>query len=58
MSSPVATSSLHQQPSARRLVGAWRGLIVRGGGIFIRHRALTLIHSIIANNSPDQCFGC
>jgi hypothetical protein len=33
-------------------------LIVRGGGIFIRNRPLTLTHSVIANNSPDQCFGC
>jgi hypothetical protein len=34
------------------------GLIVRGGGIFIRHHSLTLTHTVIANNSPDQCFGC
>jgi hypothetical protein len=34
------------------------GLTIQGGGIYIRNHPLTLTHSIIANNSPDQCFGC
>jgi hypothetical protein len=34
------------------------GVALQGGGLFIQDNPLTLTHSIIANNSPDQCFGC
>jgi hypothetical protein len=34
------------------------GVALQGGGLYIRNRPLTLIHSAIAKNSPDQCFGC
>jgi hypothetical protein len=34
------------------------GIALQGGGVFIQNNPLTLTHSAIANNSPDQCFGC
>ena len=34
------------------------GIALQGGGLFIQDNPLTLTHSVIANNSPDQCFGC
>ncbi len=29
-----------------------------GAGVYIQNQPLTSTHSVIANNSPDQCFGC
>jgi hypothetical protein len=34
------------------------GLIVHGGGLYLENEPLTFLNSVIANNSPDQCFGC
>jgi hypothetical protein len=34
------------------------GIALQGGGLYIQNQPLTLTHSVIANNSPDQCFGC
>jgi hypothetical protein len=34
------------------------GIALQGGGLFIQNKPLRLTHSAIANNSPDQCFGC
>jgi hypothetical protein len=34
------------------------GIALQGGGLYIANKLLTLTHSFIANNSPDQCFGC
>jgi hypothetical protein len=34
------------------------GIVLQGGGLYIQNQPLTLTHSVIANNSPDQCFGC
>jgi hypothetical protein len=34
------------------------GIALQGGGLYIESGPLTLTHSFIANNSPDQCFGC
>ena len=34
------------------------GIALQGGGLDIENKPLTLTHSFIANNSPDQCFGC
>jgi hypothetical protein len=31
---------------------------LQGGGLYVQNQALTLSHSIVAGNSPDQCFGC
>jgi hypothetical protein len=34
------------------------GITRQGGGLYIQNLPLTLTHSVIAGNSPDQCFGC
>jgi hypothetical protein len=34
------------------------GIALQGGGLYIENKPLTLTNSFIANNSPDQCFGC
>ncbi len=35
------------------------GFTVQGGGLYTRSPAtITLRHSLIAHNIPDQCFGC
>jgi hypothetical protein len=33
------------------------GITVQGGGLFTT-LPVTLRHSVIAGNTPDQCFGC
>ena len=35
-----------------------QGIALQGGGLYIENGPLTSTHSSIANNSPDQCFGC
>jgi len=34
------------------------GLTVQGGGIFTPGFPVTLDHSVVAHNRPDDCFGC
>jgi hypothetical protein len=34
------------------------GITLQGGGLYIQNQPLISTNSIIANNSPDQCFGC
>ena len=34
------------------------GLTPQGGGLYIQNEPLTSTNSVIANNVPDQCFGC
>ena len=34
------------------------GVSLHGGGLYIESNPLALINSLIANNLPDQCFGC
>ena len=43
--------------TANALTGG-AGLILRGGGLYLENEPLTFANSVIANNSPDQCFGC
>jgi hypothetical protein len=33
-------------------------LILHGGGLYLENEPLTIANTVIANNSPDQCFGC
>jgi hypothetical protein len=40
------------------LLNGSTGITLRGGGLYIESNPLTLINSLIANNAPDQCFGC
>ncbi len=34
------------------------GVTLQGGGLYIQNEPLTLTNSVIADNIPDQCFGC
>jgi hypothetical protein len=34
------------------------GFTLQGGGLYIQNEPLTSTNSVIANNVPDQCFGC
>jgi hypothetical protein len=34
------------------------GVTLQGGGLYIQNEPLTSTNSVIANNVPDQCFGC
>jgi hypothetical protein len=33
-------------------------VVLQGGGIYLQGQPITLTHSVIAQNVPDQCFGC
>jgi hypothetical protein len=48
---------VNSQVTANALTGS-AGIARQGGGLYIQTLPLTLTHSVIANNSPDQCFGC
>ena len=34
------------------------GVLLQGGGLYLENQPLTSTNSLIANNTPDQCFGC
>jgi hypothetical protein len=34
------------------------GFPLQGGGLYVQNEPLTSTNSVIANNTPDQCFGC
>jgi hypothetical protein len=34
------------------------GLTLQGGGVYLQNEPLTRTNSTIAQNSPDDCFGC
>ena len=40
------------------IVSGSAGVTLQGGGIYTQDQPLTLTHSEIAGNSPDQCVGC
>jgi hypothetical protein len=48
---------VNSQVSANALTGA-SGIARQGGGLYVGNLPLASIHSFIAGNSPDQCFGC
>src|SRR5262249_34408895 len=48
---------VNSQVAANALTGS-AGIAREGGGLFIQNLPVGLAHSVVANNSPDQCFGC
>jgi hypothetical protein len=48
---------VNSQVTANALTGS-AGIARQGGGLYIQNLPLTSIRTVIANNSPDQCFGC
>jgi hypothetical protein len=53
---PVQLTLKHTTVTGNSLNGS-PGVTVQGGGLFTT-LPVTLTHSLIARNSPDQCFGC
>jgi hypothetical protein len=33
-------------------------ITLNGGGLYLQGEPLTMTNSLIAENTPDQCFGC
>ena len=48
---------LNSSVTGNAVVGT-AGLTVKGGGLYLQDEPLTLSNSVIAQNVPDQCFGC
>jgi hypothetical protein len=42
--------------NANTLLGS--ALLLQGGGIYLEGQPITLTNSLVAQNVPDQCFGC
>jgi hypothetical protein len=49
--------SLTRSSVTRNAVSGSPGIMLQGGGIFTDN-VVTLVNSVIAKNSPDQCVGC
>jgi len=47
----------HSSVTGNTLTGT-AGLTFQGGGIYLENEPITLTNSLIAQNVPDQCFGC
>ena len=43
--------------TANTLSGA-AAVTFEGGGVYLQDEPITLTHSVISQNVPDQCFGC
>ena len=55
---PIPSLLLDNTLVTRNTLSASPGLSVQGGGLYTAGFAVTLTNSLIARNSPDQCFGC
>jgi hypothetical protein len=54
---PVALTLVNTRVSGNTLAGD-PGVLLRGAGLFTDGSPLTLTHSQIDQNTPDQCYGC
>jgi hypothetical protein len=57
LSGPPVELALHDTTVTRNAVSGSPGIAVGGGGLFTT-APVTLDDSVIANNTPDQCYGC
>jgi hypothetical protein len=57
LSGPPVQLTLHASVIAHNVLTASLGLTVQGGGLYTT-LPVTIDHSPIADNSPDQCIGC
>jgi hypothetical protein len=53
--SPLAL--VNSTVSGNSLTGS-EGVSLQGGGLYLENQLLTSSNSVVADNSPDQCFGC
>ena len=49
---------LQNSPVTGNVLTGSAGLTLRGGGLYLRNEPLTRTNSAIAQNTPDDCFGC
>jgi hypothetical protein len=56
-SGPQVQLTLNNTTVTRNSLAGRPGITVQGGGLFTT-LPVTLVHSLIAGNVPDQCFGC
>jgi hypothetical protein len=49
---------LHNSNVTTNTLSGTAGIQLQGGGIYLRDNPMTLTHSLIRQNLPDQCFGC
>lgn len=54
---PVSLTLLNSVITGKQLTGSV-GATLQGGRLYIESEPLTLIKTAIAQNVPDQCFGC
>ena len=55
---PTPTLSLDDSHVLRNALSGTPGVTLHGAGIFTEGSPTTLTHSVVAYNTPDQCFGC
>jgi hypothetical protein len=54
---PQVQLTLNDTTVTRNSLTGSRGITLQGGGLFTT-LPVTLVHSLITGNVPDQCFGC
>jgi len=57
LSAPPVELTLTNSKVTDNVLDASRGITAQGGGIYAT-TLVTLIHTTVAHNVPDQCFGC
>jgi hypothetical protein len=50
-------SLVNSRVTGNALTGA-PGIVLQGGGLYIGDQQVTVANSVIAQNTPDDCFGC
>lgn len=55
---PTPQLTLDNTHVTRNVLTGSSGAALQGGGLFTPGFAVTLTHSLIARNVPDQCYGC
>jgi hypothetical protein len=55
---PGGPLTLTNSTVTRNVLNGGADITSQGGGLYIANEPVTLTHSLIANNVPDQCFGC
>ena len=55
---PVSPLTLRNSKVTDNALSGGAEITLQGGGIFTPGFPAALINSIVAHNTPDQCFGC
>ena len=57
LSQPPVELTLNNSKVTDNVLDASRGITAQGGGVYAT-TPVTLNHSVVAHNFPDNCFGC